>query len=348
MRFNKFYYDSEKSKKKIKYIIISAFSLFLLYILISAGIIIKDFAGLEKSNETIVSVPEGAGSDKICEILEKDGIIKYPFLFKYVLSSKKLIIQQGRHKIDSSMSYNEIAEKLSKIPDAGYDNIYKILIPEGYELKEIADVLEKEGLIDRKKFYKEIENGEFEFDFIKDIKRRENRLEGYLFPATYEIQKGESEHKIINKMLEKFNSVVIPLYKNSKTEFTLDEIVTLASIVEREAANNSERPLVSSVFHNRLEADMTLSSCATVQYILKERKKVLSISDTKINSPYNTYKEKGLPPGPIAAPGEESIKAALSPADTEYLYFAAKSDGSENVFSKTGEEHLNTVKKLQN
>ncbi len=319
-----------------------------LSIIVRSAFIFKDVFGLKKSSEIIVSVPEGAVASDISKILENDGIIKYPKLFRFVLGRKNLVIQQGRHKLNRSMSYGEIAEKLSNIPDAGYDNILKVLIPEGYEIKDIAKVLEEKGLIDRDVFYDEIENGEFGFSFIDKIERKENRLEGYLFPAIYEIQKGESEHSIINKMLEKFNSVVIPLYENAETEFSLDEIVTLASIIEREAANNSERPIVSSVFYNRMKKDMTLSSCATVQYILKERKKVLSIADTKIKSPYNTYREKGLPPGPIAMPGEESIKAALSPADTNYLYFAAKADGSGNVFSKTDTEHLETVKKLQN
>ncbi len=332
-------------------VIIIAFAIvgiLALSIIVKSAMVFKDVLGLKKSSEIIVSVPEGAVASDISKILENDGIIKYPKIFRFVLGRKNLVIQQGRHIIDRSMSYGEIAEKLSKIPDAGYDNILKVLIPEGYEIKDIARVLEEKGLIDRDIFYDEIENGEFGFSFIDKIERKENRLEGYLFPAIYEIQKGESEHSIINKMLEKFNSVVIPLYENAETEFSLDEIVTLASIIEREAANNSERPIVSSVFYNRMKKDMTLSSCATVQYILKERKKVLSIADTKIKSPYNTYREKGLPPGPIAMPGEESIKAALKPADTNYLYFAAKTDGSGNVFSKTDTEHLETVKKLQN
>lgn len=148
-------------------------------------------------------------------------------------------------------------------------------------------------------------------------------------------------------MLKKFNDTVVPLYKQSGSTYSLDEIVTMASLVEREAANDSERGKVASVFYNRLEKGMTLSSCATVQYILKERKTILSTSDTKIKSDYNTYINKGLPVGPIASPGEKSVRAALYPEKTDYLYFAAKADGSANVFSKTGEEHMETVKRLQ-
>lgn len=328
---------------KIKYAVFLTAFVFLLF----TFVLVTDFAGLKKENEVIASIPEGASASEICSILKNDGVIKYPNMFKLYLSLSDAVIQQGRHRLNASMSYHELAKRLSDIPNAGYDDIFKILIPEGYELKDIADVLEKNNLIDRKAFYKEIENGSFDYAFIDEIKQRENRLEGYLFPATYEFQKGESEHQIIDKMLEAFNNTIVPIYEAASTEYTLDEIVTLASIVEREAANNSERPLVASVFYNRLNAGMTLSSCATVQYILKERKAVLSISDTKIKSPYNTYREKGLPPGPIASPGADSVRAVLSPAKTDYLYFAARPDGSGNVFSKTGEEHIETVKRLQ-
>lgn len=321
----------------------------LLIIFMSLGFtVLKDMCGLKKSRQLIVSVPEGATLYEVSEILEENGLISYPAIFRMKASSGDYVIQQGRHTLDRTMSYKEMLVKLTKIPDAGYDNIFKVLIPEGFEIRNIADTLFEMGLIDKDIFYDEVENGDFDYPFISDIKRDVNRLEGYLFPATYEIQKGESEHAIINKMLDAFNREIVPLYESSDKNMSLDEIVTMASIIEREAANDSERPIISSVFYNRLEKDMTLSSCATVQYILKERKEVLSVADTKIKSPYNTYREKGLPPGPIASPGKNSVKAAIKPSKTDYLYFAATKDGSENVFSKTGEEHLKTVNRLQN
>lgn len=335
-------------KDIIKKVVIGVLGVIFTIALVFGFSLAKDMFGLKKSRELIVSIPEGAGIREISGILEENGIVEYPEVFRMRASLGNYVIQQGRHVLDRSMSYGKLLKKLTSIPDAGYDDIYKVLIPEGYEIRDIAKTLSEKGLIDEKVFFEEIEKGDFDYPFINEIKRDENRLEGYLFPATYEIQKGESEHTIINKMLEAFNSVIVPLYENSDTNLSLDEIVTMASIVEREAANDSERPLVSSVFYNRLEKNMTLSSCATVQYILKERKKILSVADTKIKSPYNTYREKGLPPGPIASPGKASIEAALSPADTDYLYFAAKSDGSSNVFSRTDEEHLKTVQMLQN
>jgi len=329
-------------KDIIKKVVIAILGVIVIIALVFGFGIAKDMFGIEKDREIIISIPEGAGIRKIADVLEENGVISHPVVFRMRASFGDYVIQQGRHVLNNSMSYGKILKKLTLTPDAGYDDIYKVLIPEGYEIKDIAKVLSEKGLIDEEKFYEEIENGEFDYSFIGEIKRNENRLEGYLFPAIYEIQKGESEHAIIKKMLDAFNSVVVPLYESSDTDLSLDEIVTMASIVEREAANDSERPIVSSVFYNRLKKDMTLSSCATVQYILKERKKILSVADTKIKSPYNTYREKGLPPGPIASPGESSIKAALNPKDTDYLYFAAKADGSGNVFSRTDEEHLKT------
>ena len=243
--------------------------------------------------------------------------------------------------------YNADAFAARKTSEAKQETAGKELIPEGYELRNIADALEEKGLIDRSRFEDELEKGKFDYDFINEISRKKNRLEGYLFPATYEIEPGTGEHEIIDMMLKKFNDTVVPLYKQSGSTYSLDEIVTMASLVEREAANDSERGKVASVFYNRLEKGMTLSSCATVQYILKERKTILSTSDTKIKSDYNTYINKGLPVGPIASPGEKSVRAALYPEKTDYLYFAAKADGSANVFSKTGEEHMETVKRLQ-
>lgn len=339
--------SSVLSKIKPKGYIIIALVLVLCIVLGCFFSVIKDFFGFEKSRETIVTIPDGATITKISEILEKDGLIEYPKAFRLAAKTKNYVIQQGRHYIDTSMSYFGILDKLTKVPDAGYDNIYKVLIPEGYEIKEIARKLDELDLCDSEEFIECCENGEFDYPFVKEIKRKENRLEGYLFPAIYEIQKGESASVIIGKMLDKFESVVIPLYEKAECKYTLDEIVTMASIIEREAANDSERKLVSSVFYNRLKYNMAFGSCATVQYVLNERKDILSVSDTKIESPYNTYKYKGLPPGPIASPGEKSIEAALFPDETDYLYFAAKADGSGNVFTKSSDEHINTVKKLQ-
>lgn len=305
--------------------------------------------GIGGKQEVLVSIPKGAGVNAISEILRDDGIIRYPLFFRIneKMHGGNTLFQLGGHMLGRRMSYSEILERLSMPPEVNPNEAVKVVVPEGFENRQIAERLEELGLADSDKFMKELDRGEFDYSFIKEITRSENRLEGYLFPATYEIMPDEDEHEIIDRMLKKFSQTVVPLYSSAKTDMTLDQIVTLASLVEREAANDDERGKVASVFYNRLHNDMTLSSCASVQYILKERKKILSSSDVKIKSPYNTYINKGLPIGPIAAPGEKSVRAALWPEVTDYLYFAARADGSENVFSKTGEEHMRIVKELQ-
>lgn len=309
-----------------------------------------DIIGVGSGSEAIVNIPKGASVSDIADILEDEGVIRHKLVFRAVEKVGGVhVFQRGGHRLTRNASYGKIIETLTNTPEFSADEIVKLLVPEGYEARQIAAEVEKLGLADSESFLEELENGEFDYDFISDISRRENRLEGYLFPATYEVVRGESAHSIIDRMLKKFNEVVPPLYAewDNPREMTLDELVCLASLVEREAANDSERSRIASVFLNRLDLDMTLSSCATVQYILKERKAILSQSDVKIKSDYNTYINHGLPPGPIASPGESSIRAAMNPENSDYLYFAARSDGSANVFSRTGEEHMRIVRELQ-
>ncbi|MBQ7096687.1 MAG: endolytic transglycosylase MltG [Clostridia bacterium] len=296
-----------------------------------------------------VSIPDGCSVKEIADILENEDMVDSATFFRlYVkLKGDNLMFRMGEHILERGMSFGEIVYKLTSKPDAEFNTDVKITIPEGYEARQIADRLADEGLVDKEEFMEELESGEFDYWFVKEIERKENRLEGYLYPATYDISPKNTEHEIICKMLDAFEANIVPVYKSAETGMTLDQVVTFASVVEREAANDAERPVVASVFLNRIAKDMTLSSCATVQYIIKERKDILSESDIRIKSDYNTYMNKGLPIGPIASPGLNSVKAALYPADTDYLYFAARADGSENVFAETDEEHMKNVRELQ-
>ncbi len=327
-----------------------AVAILALFALLWCVFVAWDVFGLSygKGDEVMVKIPEGSSVREISKILADEGVISHPVLFRVC---EKLgadnVFQQGGHLLGKGQSYGNIIKKLTSTPEVGVYETVTVLIPEGYEARMIAQKLADMGLVDEERFMKELEEGQFDFYFIDKIDRTENRLEGYLFPATYELFVGESEHDIINRMLTAFEERIVPIYEAAESIYTLDEVVTMASIVEREAANDAERGKVASVFYNRLKRDMAFGSCATVQYIIKERKDVLSNSDIKIKSPYNTYINKGLPIGPIASPGENSVKAALYPEDTDYLYFAAKADGSENVFTRTNEEHLQVVKQLQ-
>ena len=325
-------------------------SVLVLCVFIWVVSVLSDMLGFMPGNgrEVMIGIPKGTSIKGISQILKDEDIIRHPIVFRiYEKLGDGHIFQQGGHLVGTGQSYSSIIKKLISTPEIAENETVTVLIPEGFEAWQIAEKFESLGMADRDEFLRILDEGEFDFDFIKDIKRTENRLEGYLFPATYEFFAGASEYDIITKMLQAFEDNVVPLYKNTATDYTLDEVVTLASIVEREAANDSERGKVSSVFHNRLRINMALGSCATVQYIIKERKAVLSNSDIKIKSDYNTYINPGLPVGPIASPGVASVKATLMPEDTDYLYFAARADGSENVFSRTNEEHIRIVKELQ-
>jgi UPF0755 protein len=286
-----------------------------------------------------VTIPSGTGTEGIANILEKNKLINNSGVFKLQSKSKGYDgkYKAGQYSLSPSMSMEDIM----KILLAGKADTVRFTIPEGYDIKRTTEKLSKEGLVNAEVFAKEIESGQFDYEFLADAPAGPNRLEGYLFPDTYEIFANADEHDIVDKMLYQFNKVFTAEYYARADELGMSvrEVITLASIIEREARLPEDRPVIASVFYNRLKIKMPLQSCATVQYILGEQKPVLSIKDTQIESPYNTYLNPGLPPGPIASPGADSIKAALYPADTNYLYFLAKGDGS-TAFSATYDQFL--------
>lgn len=309
---------------------------------------LKPLKSEEKKEIIRIEIPVGSSVEGIARLLEQKGVIKSSFAFS--LYSKLNHIEDkykaGIYDIDNSKAIKEIASELQH--GKGFQEIIRFTIPEGFEVRMIVDKLVELGLGDRDKFYDVINNHYFDYDFLADISREEERLEGYLFPDTYEVYKNTSEEEIIDKMLERFNQIFNEEFKARASELnmSINEVVTLASIIEREAKVDEERKIVSSVFHNRLNINMMLRSCATVQYVLKERKEVLLYKDLEIQSPYNTYLNPGLPPGPIASPGLKSIEAALYPDDTDYLFFVAKNDGT-HIFTKTFKEHLEAQNKLK-
>lgn len=328
--------------KKIKTLFIIGIIVVLLFALFNSYV---DKMALpidtESSEYITVEIPTGSTTGDISNILFSHGLIRNEFVFK-ILSNK--MNYEGKYQAGTYMlGYNMSMKDIMKIIYNGnsQSNSVRFTIPEGYDLRRIADTLEQQGLIDKDAFFNEVTNGDFSYRFLDGLEKSENRLEGFLFPDTYEVYKNATEWDIINKMLARFDQLFVDEYyqKAEDLGFTIKEIITLASIIEREALINDERPIVSSVFHNRLYIDMALQSCATVQYILGEVKPNLTIQDTKIESPYNTYLNKGLPPGPIASPGLASIKAALYPVESDYMYFVAKGDGS-HAFAVTYDEFL--------
>lgn len=316
--------------------IITAIAALLALLLIFAA---ADFSGMIKGRSVTVKVESGEGLSSVAKKMRQSGVVFSSRLFETyaVLKGADASVQAGSHRMNKHMGFKNAVESL--ISPGINDGTVRLTVPEGFEIYRLADKVNEVFGIGADDFYA-AEKLDYDIIFTKEIPNRENRYEGYLFPDTYEFDASATGEDITKRMLLRFSEIWTDEYKNRAKELgmTMDEVVILASIIEREAGNEGEMGKVSSVFHNRLNIDMPLQSCATVQYILKERKSVLSVEDTKIDSPYNTYMYKGLPKGPIASPGKAAINAALYPETTDYLYFKVTSDGV-TVFSKTLEEH---------
>lgn len=288
------------------------------------------------SNDTqtvSVIISSGSSTGQIGQILEEEGIISSADKFKIWSRIKGYDsrYKAGTYTLSPSMDFQEIAD----IIVSGKVTTVNFTIPEGYTIYQTASAIAAKGLGDYDTLVSLIEAGDFEYDFLKDAQNNKNKLEGYLFPNTYTVDKGMNEEQIIKVMLDQFEKQPYKVYAESGSSYSLNDIITVASIIERECKVDEERPLVASVIYNRLAKGMPLQMCSTVQYVLGKQKEVLTYADTRIESPYNTYTNTGLPPGPICSPGLAAIKAALNPADTDYLYFvlSEKLDGTSNFSS---------------
>ena len=332
------------NKKRLVVIIIS------LLIIITGFTLLSSFKAVDpKDDEQIeIEVKEGSTTKSISNILKEEKLIKNKKIFELRMKQKEISdkIQPGNYIFSRDMDLRTIIYTLDSGP---IRDIVKFTIPEGYELRQIAERLSEMELVNKEKFLILTSNKEIfenEYEFLREIDKGQS-LEGFLFPATYEVYTTESEEDIINRMLKAFES----LYENelkekiSKSELSFNEIITLASIIEREGKLDEERPIMAAVFYNRIEQGIRLQSCATVQYILGERKPVLTNKDTSTPSEYNTYLHEGLPPAPIAAPGKVSIISALEPADVDYLYFVLTGEDGSHTFSTNYKYHLKAKNK---
>ncbi len=297
-----------------------------------------------------VRIPSGSGTAQIGRILEEKGVIGNAKLFRYtaVLNELDDTFQAGDYVLSPSMTTREIMER---IKDGRRDTV-RFTIPEGYTLKRVGEKLAQDGFVDSAQdFYAALEDS-YDYWFLDlidkyyddpsgTVSKRANRLEGYLMPDTYEIYVGSSAHDIIDRMLGGFDAVFTQEYRDRAEELgmTVQEVVSLASLIQSEAGSDAERPVIASVIYNRLKKDMPLQIDASVLYALGEHKDRVLYSDLEIDSPFNTYKNKGLPAGAISAPGKESVKAALWPEETDYYYYVLKGDGSgTHNFAKTSSE----------
>ena len=303
--------------KKRKIII----SIIFLIILIFTPLIIFQ----QKEDKVVdVFIPKGSSPHKIAQILKDSDVISSTKLFLFLVKikdySKKL--QAGLYEFNKKDSSFTI---LNKLKNGDSKNI-KVIIPEGFNIKQIANVLSENGICNENKFI--------------ELATSQN-LEGYLFPNTYMLLPQMDEQEVIKIMNDEFNKFWTEENEERLKQINKSkkDVIILASIVEKEAVDDKERPIIAGIFINRLSKGIRLESCATVLYAMGINKERLSLEDLKFESPYNTYRNKGLPPGPICNPGAKSIDAVLNPIITENLYFVSKGNGT-HYFSSTFEQHI--------
>ncbi len=324
------------------------FTLLLIIVLLAAGVFYYFSTATDKSDGNLIEleIPAGSSTVAIAGILADNQLIHNELFFRYQVKRQGLDyeLKAGTYELSKDMNLKMIIDILV----AGNEKIESVrfTIPEGYNIVQIATKLADEGLVDRDRFIQLAKDGDFDYSFVEAIPANQDikyKLEGYLFPETYEIKVGATEEEIIEKMLDQFAKEWKPEWDTVIIErnLTVHEVVTLASIVEREIIVDFERPIAAGVFTKRLNESWRLESCATVQYVLGKQKSQILDSDMAIDDPYNTYVNKGLPPGAIGSPGRATLEAALYPENNPYYFFVTKKDGTNtHYFSKTYEEHL--------
>jgi len=316
----------------------------LISILAAAGVLLSELHSPyynAAQEETFIYVPPGANAAKVAGLLKEQGILhtKLPFRLWLRHNGFDRSLKAGEYRFSGMSTPIEIAERLSR------GDVYSrsITIPEGLTAFETADLLVRGGFGDREKFEAAI----LRAGLIRDLNQSAQNLEGYLFPETYRFGRRDDEEAIIGAMVNQFRSRMNKLLGESPLPdgWTVARIVTMASMIEKEVKTPSEQPIVASVMVNRLRLNMTLGIDATIIYAMKLAgtwNGNIRRSDLRMESPYNTYIYRDLPPGPICNPGESAIRAALNPEKTDYLYYVSKNDGTHQ-FSKDLRSHNNAV-----
>ncbi len=295
-----------------------------------------------KSETRIVEFARGTSLRGISAKLEAKGFIQSRHLFTLLawVRNRSRGLQAGEYRLSASMSPAEILDVLAR----GAVVQHALTIPEGYNIREIAMAVERAGVSPAKA----IMAVSTDPAFLRRFGIRAKNAEGYLFPETYHFPRNSPPGKILGRMAgtfrERFTAAMVR--RAEALHLAIHQVVTLASIIERESAVNAEKPLISAVFHNRLRRRMRLQADPTVLYALNRTAGPLTKEDLKVASPYNTYRIKGLPPGPIANPGLASLRAALNPAPVDYLYFVARGDGGHD-FSRTLKDHVAAVRRYR-
>ena len=327
-------------KAKPVWVFVSIPVLISLYVFLQWSVI--PIAWMAAGDSVEIIVKDGDSMHQVVERLKEVNLIKHGtgFLILSKITQKDQHIHAGKYSFKKGLTLYSLLEDLFE----GNVVLKNVTIPEGLTAKEIAGIFKREIQMDSAEFIKATEDPLI----IRSLNLSALNLEGYLFPETYKLTWGISPQKVVQIMVEQFQKTFNDslMKRAGEINLSLPQVITLASLIEAEAKEQKERAIISAVYHNRLKRGMLLQACPTVTYGFPELDRPLMLKDLERDTPYNTYRHAGLPPGPICNPGKASIMAALYPADVDYLYFVSKGDGT-HVFSKTLTEHDNAKNKIK-
>ena len=341
-------------KKIMKYFMIALLVIVLVGGFFTWNYIKGETQPVDTAQTELVSfeIEQGASVKEVSKALEKEGIIRNSKLFNFYLKFKNVSgFKSGLYHVSKSMTLDEIIAELSGQGKDKDQNATKVLIREGEQLTDIAKEVEKSTKYSAEDFMAKVQDEDFLRYLVQKFPKLLTQsyngyqvkyvLEGYLFPATYDMNDSKTLQMLITEMVAKTDEVMSKYYdKILASDYTLQEIMALASLIEKEGTKLEDRKKISSVFHNRIKENMKLQTDVSVQYALGEHKEALSLSDLEVDSPYNLYQNYGVGPGPYNSPSEDAIVAAMEPAETDYLYFLADIHTKEIYYAKTYEEHL--------
>ncbi len=354
--------NNKKKKKRRKKRKVTFFSVIITVMLITFALIlagavcvfqiIDEYTHTDCGEKSVtVTIPDGASGEEIAKILKENGVIKNELAFRLKLKNSpyRNELKSGTFELKENMPYNDIIDVLRISPK---QEGIAVTIPEGYSVEMIAQLFEDKGFVKKDEFLKELEEGSFDYEFIKDIPDTPGvkyKLQGYLFPSTHHYSKDADAHEIIDTLLGEFENQYNNAKGDTNPSLSMNEIIIRASLIEREAKLDSERATISGVIQNRIKAGMLLQIDAAVVYAISDGMynidRVL-YDDLEIDSPYNLYKNKGLPPGAICNPGAKAIIAAMNPESHKYLYYhtdTEKNDGS-HIFTETFSQHTGSMR----
>lgn len=341
-------------KKIMKYFMIALLVIVLVGGFFTWNYIKGETQPVDTAQTELVSfeIEQGASVKEVSKALEEEGIIRNSKLFNFYLKFKNVSgFKSGLYHVSKSMTLDEIIAELSGQGKDKDQNATKVLIREGEQLTDIAKEVEKSTKYSAEDFMAKVQDEDFLRYLVQKFPKLLTQsyngyqvkyvLEGYLFPATYDMNDSKTLQMLITEMVAKTDEVMSKYYdKILESDYTLQETMAMASLIEKEGTKLEDRKKISSVFHNRIKENMKLQTDVSVQYALGEHKEALSLSDLEVDSPYNLYQNYGVGPGPYNSPSEDAIVAALEPEKTDYLYFLADIKTKEIYYAKTYEEHL--------